>query len=155
MNSYNQILDKLNLFTKKYYTKVLLKGVLLFLSFGLLYFLATLAIEYFLWLNSTGRFVLFLLFIGVELFLLYKYIITPLFYLFKLKQGIDNRQASLLIGKHFPEVDDKLFNLLDLADNTDKSELLLACIEQRSKGLSPFQFTKAIDFRENLNQIFN
>ncbi|NJB71475.1 hypothetical protein GGR42_001937 [Saonia flava] len=67
-----------------------------------------------------------------------------------MKHGINNKQASLLIGKHFSEVDDKLFNLLDLAESKDKSELLLASIEQRSAGLRPFPFTKAIDYKENL-----
>lgn len=150
LDSYNNILERLNVFIKKYYTKVLFKGILLFISFGFLYFLVTLGVEYFLWLNSTGRGILFFLFIVVELFLLYKYILTPLFYLFKLKKGINNKEASILIGKHFSEVDDKLYNLLDLAEDANTSELLLASIEQRSNKLTPFQFTKAIDFSDNV-----
>lgn len=153
MNSYNNILLKLSDFTKKYYTKLLLKGLLLFLAFGLLFFLVTLGVEYFLWLNSTGRLVLLLIFVGIELFLLFKYILTPLFYLFKLKKGISHKQASLLIGKHFPDVDDKLFNLLDLADDNNQSELLLASIEQRSESLNPIPFAKAVDFGENLKYV--
>lgn len=153
LNSYNNILQKLSDFTKKYYAKLLLKGLLLFLVFGLLFFLMTLGIEYFLWLGTTGRLVLLLIFVGIELFLLFKYILTPLFYLFKLKKGISNKQASLLIGKHFPNVDDKLFNLLDLAEDLDQSELLLASIEQRSEKLDPIPFAKAIDFRENLKYV--
>ena len=150
LDSYSNILEKLNVFIKKYYTKVLFKGTLLFISFGFLYFLVTLGVEYFLWLNSTGRGILFFLFIVVELFLLYKYILIPLFYLFKLKKGISNKEASVLIGRHFPEVDDKLYNLLDLAEDANTSELLLASIEQRSNKLTSFQFTKAIDFYENV-----
>ncbi|MGB5554025.1 MAG: hypothetical protein WBM83_05140, partial [Flavobacteriaceae bacterium] len=72
---------------------------------------------------------------------------------FKLKKGIDNKQASVLIGKHFPEVGDKLYNLLDLVEDRDRSELLLASIEQRSLNLDPIPFTKAIDFRDNLKYI--
>ena len=107
-------------------------------------------VEYFLWLNSTGRLILLLVFVAVELFLVYKYIAIPLFYLFKIRKGIGNKQASLLIGKHFPDVGDKLYNLLDLADDKNQSELLLASIAQRSEGLSPVPFSKAIDFRENI-----
>jgi hypothetical protein len=153
LNSYNNILQKLGDFTKKYYTKLLLKGILLFLAFGLLFFLAILGVEYFLWLNSTGRLVLLLVFVGIALFLLYKYILTPIFYLFRIKKGISNKQASILIGKHFPDVDDKLLNLLDLAKDNDQSELLLASIEQRSASLNPIPFAKAIDFRENLKYV--
>jgi len=150
MNSYQNILDKLKAFTKKYYTKVLLKGIVFFLALGLFFFFVVLAVEYFLWLNSTGRLLLLLTFIAVELYLLFRYILTPIFYLFRLKQGIDNKQASLLIGKHFPEVGDKLYNLLDLVEDKNQSELLVASIEQRSETMNPVPFAKAVDFRENL-----
>ncbi len=150
MKSYDNILHKLSDFTRKYYTKLLLKGVLLFLAFGLLFFIITLGVEYFLRLNSTGRLILLVVFVAVEVYLLYTYILTPLFYLFKLKKGISNKQASLLIGKHFPDVDDKLYNLLELADDRGKSELLLASIEQRAEKMKPIPFVKAVDFKENL-----
>ena len=153
MKTYHNILDKLNHFTKKYYTKMLIKGALLFLVLGLLFLLVVLGVEYFLWLNSNGRMILFFCFIVVGLFLLYRFIFTPLLYLFKVKKGISNRDASWLIGKHFPEVEDKLYNLLDLADDKNQSELLLASIEQRSKTLSPVPFTKAVDYRENLKYV--
>ncbi len=150
MNSYDNILHKLSQFTKKYYTNMLLKGVLLFLALGLLFFLVVLAVEYFLWLSSTGRLVLLVLFVGVALFLLFRYILSPLFYLFQIKRGISNTEASVLIGKHFPDVDDKLLNLLHLAESTSQSELLVASIEQRSNDLHPIPFTKAIDFSDSL-----
>lgn len=150
MRIYNNILDKLNEFIRKHYTQKLIKGVLLFLAFGLLFFLAVMGIEYALWLNSTGRLVLFLVFIVTELFLLFAYILTPLFYLLKVKKGISTKDAALLIGKHFPIVGDKLYNLLDLADNPEKSELLLASIEQRSEQLSPIPFSNAITYKEAL-----
>ena len=153
MDSYNNILNKLKSFTKKHYTKMLVKGTLLFFAFGILCLLVVLGLEYFLWLSSMGRMVLFLIFIGVEGFLLYNYIAVPLFYLFRLKRGISNKDASLLIGKHFPEVGDKLYNLLDLADDESRSELLLASIEQRSKNLSGVPFARAVDFRENVRYL--
>ncbi len=150
MDSYHNILDKLKVFTKRYYTKMLIKGVLLFAVLGLLFFLGLMGVEYFLWLGSGGRLFLFLLFVAIELFLLYRYIAVPLFYLFKVRSGISNKQASLLIGKHFPEVNDKLYNLLDLTEDTNRSELLLASIEQRSQKLDAVPFSQAVDYRENL-----
>lgn len=149
MNSYNNILDKLDQFSRKFYTKMLIKGGLLFLAFGLLYFMLILGIEYFFWLNSAGRFVLLLLFLTVEGFLLYYYIAVPIFQLLKLKKGISNKEASLLIGKHFKEVGDKLYNLLDLAEDKEQSELLLASIQQRSENLTIVPFTKAINLKES------
>lgn len=144
MTNYNYIKQNLNNFIKKYYSSLLIKGVLLFLSFGALFFIFFLGVEYFLWLGSIGRLVLLLLLFGIELVLFVNFILIPLFYLFKLKKGIDDKFASRIIGDHFPEVSDKLYNLLDLTENSDKSELLLASIEQRSENLGTFQFSKAI-----------
>lgn len=132
---------------------MLLKGILLFLAIGFIFFLAVLGIEYFLWLDSTGRLILFLLFILIEVILIVKFIIIPLIFLFKLKRGLSYKDASLLIGKHFKEIDDKLYNLLELAESETKSELLLASIDQRSENLNPIPFTKAIDLKDNVRYI--
>ena len=55
-----------------------------------------------------------------------------------------------MIGKHFSNVDDKLYNLFDFAEDKNQSELLLASIEQRSRDLDTIPFLNAIDFKENL-----
>ncbi|PIB39399.1 phage holin family protein [Maribacter sp. 4G9] len=153
MQNYDIILEKLNDFIRGHYTQKLIKGVILFVALGLFFFLAVVGVEFALWLSSTGRLVLFLAFLGIEGFLLYKYIGIPLFYLFKLKRGITTKDASLMIGKHFPEVGDKLFNLLDLADQPEKSELLLASIEQRSEQLNTVPFKRAINTKEPLKYL--
>lgn len=150
MSAYQHILEKLNGFIRKHYTQKLIKGGLLFITLGLLFFLVVMGIEYWLWLPSAGRLVLLIVFVGAALFLLFTYILTPIFYLFKVKQGISAKDAALMIGKHFPNVGDKLINLLDLAENDEKSELLLASIEQRSEGLNPIPFSNAIDNKEAL-----
>lgn len=111
--------------------------------------MAILGVEYLFWLNSEGRFVLLLLFLSVEAFLLYYYIAVPIFHLLKLKKGITYKEASLLIGRHFEEVGDKLYNLLDLAEDSNKTELLLASIQQRSDNLTIVPFTGAINLRES------
>ncbi len=149
MNNFSTIQDKLGQFINKYYTNELIKGTLLFFSIGLLYFLTTLLVENFLWLSPTARTILFWLFIVVELSLFFKFIAIPLAHLFKLKKGIDNNQASKIIGSHFPEVSDKLLNVLQLNQNTGQSELLIASIEQKSTDLKPVPFKLAIDFKKN------
>ena len=153
MENYKNILDKLNGFIAKFYTKMLLKGLVLFLTIGLLFFFFVLGVEYYMWLNTSGRFILFLLFVFTELYLTWRFIIVPLSFLFKWKRGLSNKEASLLIGKYFPEVDDKLYNLLDLAESDSKSELLLASIEQRSTSLGKVPFVKAINIKENIRYV--
>ena len=153
MNSFHNIQDKLNRFYVKYYKRMLIKGVLLFLLFGVLFLFFILSIEYYLWLGSTGRLILFVLFVATEGYLLYYYIVRPILYLFHVRKGLTQKQSSELIGRHFPEVGDKLYNLLDLAEDRDRSELLLASIEQRSKALDPIPFTRAIRYRENVKYL--
>ncbi|MCR9226372.1 MAG: hypothetical protein NXH90_02990, partial [Flavobacteriaceae bacterium] len=113
MTAYQDILTKLEEFIRRFYTKQLIKGIFLFLTLGTLLWIAITFFEYVLWLNESWRLTLFLIFIAVELYLLYRYVAIPLMYLFKVKKGIGNRAASQIIGKHFPNVDDKLLNLLE------------------------------------------
>ncbi|MFC4267928.1 DUF4175 family protein [Polaribacter marinivivus] len=149
MSNFKNIQQKLHQFTRKYYTNELIKGTILFFSFGLLYFFFTLFLEYFLWLKPTARTFLFWAFVVVELFLLIRFIAIPIFKLIGFRNGISFAESSKIIGAHFPEVEDKLLNILQLKDNTNKSDLILASIEQKSLELQPIPFVKAIDFKQN------
>ena len=118
--------------------------------FGLLLLLFILGLEYLFWLNSISRLALLIVgLIGLS-YLLYNYVIVPLFYLFRLRRGISHKDASLIIGKHFPEVDDRLYNLLDLSEDNNTSELLKASIDQRSVELGSFTFTQAVNLNDSL-----
>jgi len=149
MSNFEAIKNKLEQFIKRYYTNELLKGVILFFAIGLLYLIVTLFIEYMLWLNPTARTILFWVFITVEVGLFVKFIAIPLLKLFKLRQGINLEIASKLIGNHFPEVNDKLLNVLQLNQNPTQSDLLIASIEQKSQELQPIPFKSAINFKSN------
>ena len=152
MEKSNSIHQKLEAFIKKYYTNELIRGVIFFIGLGLIYFLCTLFIEYFLWLKPQGRSLLFWFFITVEAFLFLRFILFPIFKLLKFQKGLDYNQAAAIIGNHFSEVNDTLTNYLQLS-NTDSSqnnsELLLASIEQKGNSLSLIPFGKAIDFNKN------
>lgn len=155
MNNFDQIEQKLLHFIRKYYTNEMIKGSILFLSFGLLYLIFTLLIEYFLWLKPFARTILFWTFILVEIVLLVKFIVIPLFKLIGLQKGISFAEASKIIGTYFKEVDDKLLNVLqlhntqELYENSNKTELLLASVEQKAKYLQPIPFKNAIQFSTN------
>lgn len=149
MTNFEIIELKLTRFISKYYRNELIRGIILFLALGLLYFLFTVVIEFFLWLSPVGRTVLFGLFIMMELFLLVRFVLLPLARLFKLSRGIDFRDASSMIGTHFPEVSDKLINVLQLHKNGGDDELTWASINQKSESLKPIPFTLAIDYKKN------
>ncbi|WP_412559590.1 DUF4175 family protein [Winogradskyella sp. MIT101101] len=149
MSNFETIKNKLQEFIRKYYTNELLKGAILFFAIGLLYLIVTLFVEYVLWLNPTARTVLFWTFIAVEIGLFIKFIAIPLAHLFNLRKGINYEAASKLIGSHFPEVNDKLLNVLQLNQSPTQSDLLIASIEQKSQELQPIPFKSAINFKSN------
>lgn len=149
MEAKNTIYNKLEDFIKKFYYNELIKGSILFLGIGLLYFIATLLAEHFLWLSTFGRSFLFGIFILFELFLLFRFILFPIFKLVKLQKGLNYVDASQIIGTHFTEVKDKLLNFLQLANQDNPSELLLASIDQKANTLQPVPFSNAINYSKN------
>ena len=65
---------------------------------------------------------------------------------------MSDKEAAVLIGKFFPEIKDKLLNTLQLTDNIDNNsdnELLIATIEQRTEKLKTFNFSEAVNLKEN------
>ena len=153
MQSLINIENKLALFYKKYYKNELIKGCIFFFSLGVLYLIITIYVESLLWLKPINRFILFWLFIVIELLLFYKFILIPIIKLFKLKEGINNLDSSKIIGNHFPEIKDKLLNLLQLKQANKTSELLIASIEQKSDELNPFRFSESISFQASLKYL--
>jgi len=149
MSSFSVIQQKLEQFIKKYYVSELIKGAILFFAIGLLYLIITLLVEHFLWLDPKGRTILFWSFVLVETALFLRFIAYPLSKIFNLQKGISHEDASKLIGDHFPEVSDKLLNVIQLNQNQRESELLLASIDQKSSELQPVPFKSAINFKKN------
>ena len=62
-------------------------------------------------------------------------------------------EASKIIGNHFPEVKDKLLNMLQLNYSQQNSELIEASIEQKSRELQPIPFKRAVDFSKNIKYL--
>ena len=149
MSNFNNIQEKLQEFVQKYYINELIKGLILFFSFGLLYFIFTLFVESILWLKPTARTILFWVFIIGEATLLFRYILRPILKFIGIQKGISIEEASIIIGKHFKEIDDKLLNIIQLNNSKEDSELLLASIDQKSDELQPIVFKKAISFGTN------
>ncbi len=153
MNNYRQIHEKLRKFIRKFYVNEIIRGSILFLSLGLIYFLFTLFIEHTLWLGTLGRTVLFWLFILTEFFLLARFIVIPVLKLLGLKKGISDDEASLIIGKHFHEVEDKLLNIIQLKGENASTDLLEASIEQKAAELKPVPFRSAVRFKTNVKYL--
>lgn len=149
------IITKLDRFIKKYYKNLLIRGVLYSIIALLSFFIFLSIIEYFGYFSSLIRSIIFYGFIIISLVQIYFQILLPFFKYNKLGKRISYAQASKIIGDFFPEVSDKLLNLLQLQSNsnTDDSELLEASINQRTRELSFVPFVKAIDYSKNKKYI--
>tara|TARA_B100000497_G_scaffold16563_1_gene19342 strand:+ start:5483 stop:8656 length:3174 start_codon:yes stop_codon:yes gene_type:complete len=98
---------------------------------------------------------LFYTLVVLSILVLVQYIILPILGLINIKRNFGYSEAATLIGNHFPEVQDKLINTLQLQEkvNNSNQQLLIASIDQRIKNLSPISFAKAIPYKENIAYI--
>lgn len=157
-DEFNILSTRLNAFIRKYYTNRLIKGLILSFSLWLALYLFIDFIEYFAWLGKTGRMILFFGFVLLSLFSLIYWVIIPLLKIFNLGKTLSREEAAVFLGKYFPEVNDKLLNLLQLKDKESKAanteiELLSASIAQKTKELKPVPFSNAINFKANLKYL--
>lgn len=147
-----EIKQKLDAFLRRYYSLKLLKGAVLGTGLLALYFLIISGLEYAFRLGGAARMVLFYSFMCLGVAVFSVYIVYPCLQLLRMGRTMSYQAASRIIGKHFPQIDDKLLNLLQLGRSNKvlNNELLLASIEQKSKQLSPYNFTRALEFRSAL-----
>lgn len=153
MDNYHLLIEKLDEFIRKYYKNQLIKGAIYAATFSLIFFLVIAVWEYFSYSTTTARSIMFYGFILVNLAILTKFVFIPLVHLFKMGDIISHEQASMIIGKHFTNVQDKLLNTLQLRKQSDEnglqSELIRASINQKINELKPVPFSSAINLGEN------
>ena len=117
--NFNILVNKLNSFKRKYYTFKLLKGVVLTIFFLLAVFTVFSSIEYFVYMSSEIRKIVVFGFLTFSILLFIQFIGIPLLKLVHLLTPIDFKSSSNLIQKHFPEIQDKLLNIIELANSAD------------------------------------
>ena len=154
MNAFDNLINQIDAFIRKYYKNEMLKGGILFTGFLLLSYLLVIILEYFGRFSSGVRAFLFFGFILVNLFIFTKYFFIPLLKLVSFGKRIDRYQASKIIGTFFPDISDRLLNTLqlndDLSNNDANYELIRASVNQRSQQLNAVPFTSGINLKDNL-----
>jgi len=144
----------LALYKRKFYTNQIIRGVLLVaLSIGA-FLLIFSTLEDIFWFGRVVRTIFFFVGIGSILTFLFIGVIQPTLALLNLRSGLSNEMAAREIGKHFPEIGDKLVNYLQLSESGEKSSLLSAALEQKTGELKIFSFPKAINFKVNLRFVY-
>ncbi len=147
---YDQIQQKLKAYKQKYYKNMLLKGLMLTTGALAALFVLVNSIEYVGNFNSWVRATLFFSFLSFAGFATYQWILIPILKLFNLNRPLTNEEAAVQIGKYFPEVSDRLLNILQLGQlSASQTDLITASIEQKAQAISPIDFRAAIDYTQN------
>ncbi len=152
MDNYSLLIQQLDAFIRKYYTNRLLKGLMVFMACLLLYVLLAVVGEYFLYFPSWLRYALLVVLLVPGTVALVFWIIVPLLQMQRLGKVISHDQAAGIIGTHFPEVKDKLLNILQLkrqSVDAPSRALIEASIAQKSAELAPVPFVSAINLTSN------
>lgn len=110
--------------------------------------------EYFLHFSVQTRTIFFYSYLIIFAGVFIKFILFPALALLRIYGHINYQDASKIIGKHFPEIRDKLSNVLQLQqlENIDQNQrfLIEAGISQKAEKIKPFPLLKAVDFRSNI-----
>lgn len=152
VSNYDVLIAKLDQFTRKYYINQIIRGFLYTAGLVIALFVIFNILEHFYYFDTVVRKIFFLSFIGVSLFSVSLWILNPLFKFFRLGKVISHEKAANIIGQHFPEVQDKLLNVLQLHEQSHSAgsnELIFASIEQKTSAIKPVAFKKAIDYGKN------
>jgi hypothetical protein len=146
-NTTRDILDKeLRRFKHKFWLSELLKGFMIFIGTAIVWVVIVSVLEYFSWLSSDQRALLFWLTSCIVVVLLMYYILRPVFQLFVRGNGLSNLYAARYIGQKISEVDDRLVNYLELCNESLNDDLVDAGIAQKEKSLIAFSFSDAISY---------
>ena len=151
-DNYKLLIQKLDSFTKKYYTNKILKGGLLFISISLLAFLVFSLLESQFYFSSGIRKIFFYGYLISMVGFLAMWVVLPFLNYMKLGKVISHEQAAGIIGKHFGDVQDKLLNVLQLKKQSNdfaSAALINASINQKSEEIKIVPFKAAIDLGKN------
>jgi len=110
---FNILVNKLNSFKLKYYSYKLLKGVVISLFFILVIYTAFSVTEYFVYLSSEVRKMVFFGFIIFSGLLLVQFIGIPLLKMLHIIKPIDLKATTKIIQKHFTGIEDRLLNIIE------------------------------------------
>jgi len=144
---------RLDRYKRKYYLNLIFKGSIYILTILLSAFLFFSLIEYQFHSSSIIRAFLFFTYIAICVFVLYKWLLVHLIKLFFKNKQISNELAARNIGQYFPEINDKLLNLIQLKKIHSENTLLLASIDQRTNQMEVVPFEEVIRFKENIKYI--
>lgn len=150
MGSNEALKSQLQAYKQKFYKNKAIRGSILLLAFILSFFIITNTLEFSARFSSNGRALLFYGFLVSSITVFYFLVGKYLLLLSANSRQISNEEAAIQIGSHFPEISDKLLNIIQLEKLSDsQNALLIASIQQKSQEVSRVPFVSAIDYSKN------
>ena len=96
---------------------------------------------------------LFFGYLTICVVVLHRWFFVHLIKLLFRKRQISDEGAASNIGNFYPDIRDKLLNLVQLRKIEKKNDLLLASIDQRSNDMKYISFENVISFKDNIKYI--
>lgn len=147
VDKHSHIQSKLRSYRRKYYLNLALRGLIISLGLTLSIFLVANTLEYSFRFGSLVRAALLFSFIGIAAYALSKFVFIPLYRLLSAKHGMTDEEAASKIGTAFPEIGDKLLNIIQLQKY--HGALVEASIGQKTESIQRYEFQDAVDIRQN------
>ncbi|WP_187263439.1 DUF4175 family protein [Pontibacter beigongshangensis] len=145
----NQLMHQLQEYKKKFYLNMLLRGSIFAIGMLISIYVVYSLLEYMFYFPQYVRGFLLFSFIGLVLYVFFRWIALPISALANLKKVLTDEQAAQQVGTYYPEIKDKLLNAIQLQNLDKTNDLIAASINQRSGQLLKFRFTEAVKFKEN------
>ncbi len=153
MNNYRQLIEKLDGFIRKYYANQALRGGLIFLSCLMIYILLITVGEYYFYFPAWLKISILSILTIAGLLAVILWVCIPFLKMERLGKIISRERAAQIIGVHFPQVSDKLLNILQLHDasasDPESTELINAAIDQKAQSIAVVPLLKAVDLGKN------
>jgi len=151
--NYDLLINKIDEFVRKFYLNKILRGSIYVAAVLLALYIIIFLANYYLHPSVTSKTFIFFTFILLGLVLMATLIVKPLLSMFKLGKHISLDEASVIIGKHFTDINDKLLNTLQLhqlaQNQIAHQQLILASIDQKILDLKPVPFYTAVRISDN------
>ena len=153
MNNFSNLLENIDAFIRKYYLDKVFRGVIWWLSLLLFCSIFLIVIEYFSYFKPQFRTVLVYSFLSAQVLFFWIWVGRHLLKYFRLGKIISQEYAAKIIGSHFPEIEDKLLNTLQLEKliikNPNQKILIEASIAQKIDFFKAMKFVSAVKLKEN------
>lgn len=150
MSNKQIIHEKLRAYKRKYFLSKLIKGVILLMAIFIAIYLIINVLEFSFRFSSIIRTILFFLSVGLIGAFTFSWIAWPVYQLLTLDKQLSDEKAAKQIGDFFPDVEDKLINLLQLEKLSDnQNQLVAASISQRTESIKLVPFDKAVETGKN------